>query len=195
MSEEKETQQPDELFRSIFEALPDEPGPNGWDKPSARVWSHIRRQIRPTPLSPGLKGALAFAVLAVAIVAYLQWADVSEESAASSAPAPIAQTAEQSAPAPAPPPPAPSAPARRRSAGSATQLPQTPPAHAAQQPRAVEGAKAPEMMTPPRRNEDVRTPKNTAELRRLELRKLSSNAWETPLQPLPVTPKKVEREY
>lgn len=193
MTEEKETQQPDELFRSIFEALPDEPGPNGWDKPSARVWSHIRRQIRPTPLSPGLKGALILAVLAVAVVAYLQWANVSEKPAASSAPAPTAQTAEQLAPAapPTPAPPPPAAPARRRPAASATQPPQPPLAHTAQQPWAEETAKAPEM-TPPRRNEDIQTPKNTAELRRLELRKLSRNAWETPLQPLPVTPKKVE---
>lgn len=192
MTEEKETQQPDELFRSILESLPDKPSPNGWDRPSARVWNQIRRRIRPTPIGPAVKGMAALAVLAVAVVAYLQWVSKEDLPPAQSEPEPAAQVFDPSvatAPDPAHAPPL-SPPSPHPAAKSMRRVRQS---RAAAVPVLSESNKAPEALSKPsaRRSEDMQAPKNTAELRRLELRKLADRAWETELEPLPVSPKPV----
>ncbi|MFN4079276.1 MAG: hypothetical protein ACK4NS_00115 [Saprospiraceae bacterium] len=195
MTEEKETQQPDELFRSILESLPDWHSPNGWDRPSAHVWNQIRRRIRPTAISPAVKGITALAVLAVAVIAYWQWVSNESMPLAQSDVPPTAQAFEQhaaTAPDPLPaPPPAPALPQPAPRPLRRTLQPEAMPAAAA--PVLSESEKASESLYKPsaRRSEDMQTPKNTAELRRLELRKLAGKAWETELEPLPVKPSPV----
>jgi len=47
MADPKEYQSLDDLFRKTFDGLPETPSPNGWDRPSDRVWEHVKTRIEP----------------------------------------------------------------------------------------------------------------------------------------------------
>jgi len=47
MTEQKEFESLDELFRKTFDNLPDTPAKSGWDAPSEKVWQHVQAQIKP----------------------------------------------------------------------------------------------------------------------------------------------------
>jgi len=75
MTDPKEFETLDQLFRKTFDDLPDTPAASGWDTPSGRVWQHVQSQIKP-PRSGWSAQAItllaAFAVtLAVGIYLYL----------------------------------------------------------------------------------------------------------------------------
>jgi len=75
MTDPKEFETLDQLFRKTFDELPDTPAASGWDTPSGRVWQHVQSQIKP-PRSGWSAQAItllaAFAVtLAVGIYLYL----------------------------------------------------------------------------------------------------------------------------
>lgn len=45
MTEQKEFESLDELFRKTFDNLPDTPAASGWDTPSEKVWNHVHNHI------------------------------------------------------------------------------------------------------------------------------------------------------
>lgn len=47
MTDPKEFESLDQLFRKTFEELPETPAATGWDTPSERVWQHVQSQIKP----------------------------------------------------------------------------------------------------------------------------------------------------
>ena len=47
MTEQKEFESLDDLFRKTFDNLPEKPGSSGWDTPSELVWQHVQKQIKP----------------------------------------------------------------------------------------------------------------------------------------------------
>jgi len=47
MTEQKEFESLDELFKKSFDNLPATPASSGWDSPSERVWQHVQKQIKP----------------------------------------------------------------------------------------------------------------------------------------------------
>ncbi len=79
MTDPKEFETLDQLFRKTFDDLPDTPAASGWDTPSGRVWQHVQSQIKP-PRSGWSAQTIAllaaFAVtLVVGIYLYLGRAD------------------------------------------------------------------------------------------------------------------------
>jgi hypothetical protein len=55
MTDPKELNSIDKLFRDTFSSLPDTPAPDGWDTPSEQVWMRIRREIGFSPAVTGQK--------------------------------------------------------------------------------------------------------------------------------------------
>jgi len=47
MTEQKEFESLDELFKKSFDNLPATPASSGWDSPSEKVWQHVQKQIKP----------------------------------------------------------------------------------------------------------------------------------------------------
>lgn len=47
MTEQKDFESLDELFRKTFDNLPETPAKSGWDTPSDQVWQHVQKQIKP----------------------------------------------------------------------------------------------------------------------------------------------------
>lgn len=68
MTDPKELNTIDKLFRDTFSSLPDSPAPDGWDTPSEHVWMRIRRETGTSPV-PAFKGSRwMLAALTVGIV-------------------------------------------------------------------------------------------------------------------------------
>lgn len=47
MTDPKEFESIDDLFKKSFDNLPDTPAASGWDLPSEKVWQHVQTQIKP----------------------------------------------------------------------------------------------------------------------------------------------------
>lgn len=96
MTEQKEFESLDELFRKTFDNLPDAPAPSGWDTPSEKVWDHVRANIAPPKTgwsTQSLTLIAAFAVtLTVGLYLLLNRPDQPESPVA--APTPAASVAE-----------------------------------------------------------------------------------------------------
>ena len=67
MTDPKEFESLDELFRKTFDKLPDTPDPSGWDNPSGRVWQHVQAQIAPSGGGWSLQTVAIIAAFAVAL--------------------------------------------------------------------------------------------------------------------------------
>ncbi|MFM8486216.1 MAG: hypothetical protein ACKOCH_07760 [Bacteroidota bacterium] len=68
MTDPKELNSIDKLFRDTFSSLPDTPAPDGWDTPSELVWMRIRREIGFSPAVTGKNGRWMLTALTVGIV-------------------------------------------------------------------------------------------------------------------------------
>jgi hypothetical protein len=74
--QEKEFESIDDLFRRSFDNLPVSPDPNGWDSPSAQVWTQVQDRIK-TPKSEWSAQQLwMISAFAVAVAVALYWAFV-----------------------------------------------------------------------------------------------------------------------
>jgi hypothetical protein len=74
MTDPKELNTIDKLFRDTFSSLPDTPAPDGWDIPSERVWMRIRREIGFPPAATGSNSRWMLAALTVGmVVAGIYW--------------------------------------------------------------------------------------------------------------------------
>jgi hypothetical protein len=79
MTDPKDFDTLDELYRKTFDNLPAQPSATGWDTPSEQVWAHVQARIKPpqsgwTASKLGLIAAFAVS-LAVGLYLYLQPAD------------------------------------------------------------------------------------------------------------------------
>ena len=68
MTDPKELNTIDRLFRDTFSSLPDSPAPDGWDTPSEQVWMRIRRETGFSPAIPGKNSKWMLAALTVGLV-------------------------------------------------------------------------------------------------------------------------------
>lgn len=68
MTDPKEFNSIDKLFRDTFSSLPDSPAPNGWDTPSEQVWTRIRREIGFAAAGTDRNGRWMLAAITVGIV-------------------------------------------------------------------------------------------------------------------------------
>jgi hypothetical protein len=68
MSEPQDFESLDELFRKTFDRLPENAADNGWDKPSDRVWQHIQATVQPPHSGWSAKAITMVSALAVSIV-------------------------------------------------------------------------------------------------------------------------------
>lgn len=68
MTDPKELNAIDKLFRDTFSSLPDSPAPDGWDTPSEQVWMRIRRETGFAPAAPGKNSKWMLAALTVGLV-------------------------------------------------------------------------------------------------------------------------------
>lgn len=67
MTEQKEFESLDELFRKTFDNLPDAPAHSGWDTPSEKVWDHVRANIAPPKTGWSMQSLTLIAAFAVTL--------------------------------------------------------------------------------------------------------------------------------
>lgn len=68
MTDPKELNAIDKLFRDTFRSLPDSPAPDGWDTPSEQVWMQIRRETGFSSVATGKNSKWMLAALTVGLV-------------------------------------------------------------------------------------------------------------------------------
>lgn len=73
MTDPKEFNSLDELFRKTFEDLPDTPAPSGWDTPSPRVWDEVRVRLKPPRSGWSAQALAVVGGLAVVLLLGLYW--------------------------------------------------------------------------------------------------------------------------
>lgn len=73
MTDPKEFNSLDELFRKTFEDLPDTPAPSGWDAPSPRVWDEVRVRLKPPRSGWSTQALMLVSGLAVVLLLGLYW--------------------------------------------------------------------------------------------------------------------------
>lgn len=87
MTDPKEFNSLDELFRKTFEDLPDTPAPSGWDTPSPRVWDEVRVRLKPPRSGWSAQALMLVSGLAVVLLLGLYWVLSRPEPAAEIPPA------------------------------------------------------------------------------------------------------------
>ena len=194
MTEQKEFESLDELFRKTFDNLPETPAKSGWDIPSDRVWQHVQKQIKP-PQSGWSAQTLtliaAFAVtLAVGLYLLLQRPAAPETPAAPPPPVAAETTAQEatrmqqetvglpSAPSETPATVMSKTPKRKAPATEKVQV-----THNETRAEAAKIAQPDSFAGKPAEQE--RKVPNTTLRRKAELAKRAEQAWKTPLEPLP----------
>jgi hypothetical protein len=199
MTDPKEFESLDELFRKTFDNLPDTPAKSGWDTPSERVWQHVQTQIKP-PKSGWSAQTLtliaAFAVtIAVGLYLFFNRPDTVSPATPAATPPSVAETTEQ-----------PTVAVREQAATlpsadsetavlSAKNLKKKPaetnrPATTGAIPRneteAAKEATADSLEEKAAKPSGKKSPSaNSTERRKAELAKHAEEAWKTPLNPLP----------
>lgn len=192
MADKKDFESLDELFRKTFDNLPDTPDKSGWDAPSDRVWHHVQTQIKPPRTgwtTQTLRLIAAFAVtLAVGLYLFLARTETPDtqpaaptatETVETPANAKQEEVAETNTAAPETPA-SPVKPLKKKPAIVTATTPLQP--AAPEQDSAEEDISA-ESATKPA-DKKIVSP-NTTERRKAELARRATEAWKTPLQPLP----------
>lgn len=67
MTEQKEFESLDDLFRKTFDNLPETPAKSGWDTPSEQVWQHVQKQIKPPQSGWSTQTLMLIAAFAVTL--------------------------------------------------------------------------------------------------------------------------------
>lgn len=73
MTDPKEFNSLDELFRKTFEDLPETPATSGWDTPSPQVWDEVRVRLKPPHSGWSTKAIILVSGLAVVLLLGLYW--------------------------------------------------------------------------------------------------------------------------
>lgn len=198
MTDPKEFESLDQLFRKTFDDLPETPAASGWDTPSQHVWQHVQSQIKP-PRSGWSTQTItmlaAFVVaLAVGLFLYMSGSEetespVNQPLVTSERPAvPAIPGAETAAPAPVPTPGNTAAEKTPKKKPNATSEVEKRPADPAlKNARAAETGSDESVTHHSPASPIGKKPvsPNSTERRKAELARRAEIAWKTPLSPLP----------
>ena len=99
MTEPQDFESLDDLFRKTFDSLPENAAPNGWDRPSDRVWQHIQATVQPPRSGWSTKALTLVSALSVTIVVGLYlFLSRTEQPVQTTTPAPVEQPVVATAP-------------------------------------------------------------------------------------------------
>lgn len=189
MTDPKDFESLDDLFRKTFEKLPETPSKSGWDTPSERVWQHVQSQIKPprTGWSAQTITLLTAFAVTLAVGLYLIFArPEKQESPARENPAVAA---------------APEMPSSEKELAAETTVPALPaekspltPLKSSKQKQGktarLQDGERIRSEVPDAENTNPAGKKtvspNTMERRKAELARKAEKAWKTPLEPLPL---------
>jgi len=73
MTDPKEFNSLDELFRKTFDDLPETPASSGWDTPSPQVWDEVRVRLKPPHSGWSTKAIILVSGLAIVVLLGLYW--------------------------------------------------------------------------------------------------------------------------
>ncbi|HRI60382.1 MAG TPA: hypothetical protein PK228_11680 [Saprospiraceae bacterium] len=197
MTEQKEFESLDELFRKTFDNLPETPAPSGWDTPSEKVWQHVQKQIKPPKSGWSTQTLTLIAAFAVTITVGLYFLlnrPAQPETPAAVPPPATAETTELPADdrqeqvarieaQPASPETTQLLPAKTAKKKTAAAK-KTVPYNSSVESEAAKPAQADSSFEKPAEQE--RKVPNSTLRRKAELAKRAKEAWETPLDPLPL---------
>lgn len=193
MTDPKDFESLDDLFRKTFEKLPETPDKSGWDTPSERVWQHVQSQIKPPRSGWSAQTITLLAAFAVTLTVglYLLLATPEKQESPASETPEVAGTTEMPV-------------TEKESAPEATATPATTdktpiiPAKTSKEKR-EKYARSPEKEGKEIRSETLSAENestkpsgkrtvspNTTERRKAELARRAEAAWKTPLEPLPL---------
>lgn len=193
MTEQKDFESLDELFRKTFDNLPDTPAKSGWDTPTERVWQHVQKEIRPPRTGWSAQALTLIAAFAVtlAVGLYLYFNRPAQPEVPATAPAATTAETAQQEPANAAepgaeipqgiseaPPVLPERAGHKKTAPAKKPVPRN--------SMEIEAAKS--LVTDSNASKAVereRNAPNTTLRRKAELAKRAEQAWKTPLPPLP----------
>ena len=196
MTEQKEFESLDELFRKTFDNLPETPAKSGWDTPSERVWQHVQEQIKPpqSGWSPQTLTLIAAFVVTLTVGLYLFLNRPTQPETPAAVPPPVvAEMAEQPAsntgtqeqlnvtPVVAPESSGSVVPAKtskKKSSGAEQPLPENNTESEAAEVNQTDSSKE-------KPAEQKRKVPNTTLRLKAELAKRAEEAWGKPLDPLP----------
>lgn len=197
MTDPKEFESLDELFRKTFDRLPETPAPSGWDTPSDRVWQFVQSEITPPRSGWTLKSIAliaSFAVtLAIGLYLFLN-RQKPVEIPANETPAVVETPAKQNTTAGTPLMEnqsekrdgrltVPARPARKKSGAENTRQEGNIPSPRSTQ--AAESASGASLHEHAARSTDKKpVSPNSTERRKAELARRAETAWKTPLAPL-----------
>ncbi len=199
MTDPKEFESLDELFRKTFDNLPDTPAKSGWDTPSEHVWQHVQTQIKPPKSgwnTQTLTLIAAFAVtIAVGLYLLFNRPDTVSPATPAATPPAVAETTEK-----------PAVAVQEPAAETQTLVSETAtlpvknnkkkptemnrPAAASAIPRneteAAKSSQTDSLESKSAKPSGKKSPSaNSTERRKAELAKHAEEAWKTPLKPLP----------
>lgn len=191
MTDPKEFESLDNLFRKTFEKLPETPSKSGWDVPSERVWQHVQSQIKPPRTGWSAQTVTLLAAFAVTLAVGLYLLFARSEKQESPAPETPAVAVKPEMPVPEKEPAA----AITATPVPAEKSPLTPLRSSKQKQektarsRENDGEKvrseAPGAENAQPSGKKTVSP-NTMERRKAELARRAEKAWKTPLEPLPL---------
>ncbi len=190
MTDPKEFESLDELFRKTFDQLPQTPSPTGWDSPSEKVWQHVQSQIKPPRAGWSTQTMMLVAAFAVTVaVGVYLFVSRPTVPASTETPAPVLAVPES------PALPTNETAATVPTASTENESPEV--NSTARKPSARSHQTQKEMPAGPTGREISSTPSeitekppakrppNTTERLKAELAKRAKEAWEKPLSPLP----------
>lgn len=194
MTEQKDFESLDELFRKTFDNMPDTPAKSGWDTPSERVWQHVQREIRPPQSGWSTQTVALIAAFAVTLTVglYLYFNRPAQpETPVVSPPPATAQTTQQ-------PPVSTAEPAIEVPQQVISETPLLPEKAGQKKPPAPAKKSVPRNSMEVEAAETVAADSNTGKpvererkvpnttlRRKAELAQKAEQAWKTSLQPLP----------
>ncbi len=191
MTEPQDFKSLDELFRKTFDSLPETPSKSGWDRPSERVWQHVQATVQPPKSGWSAKAITLVSALVVTVAIGLYLFVIRPEATVETT-TPVAQ-------------PAPTAPVIATPVATETvaAIPATEnttaPKQATtgnirpQQKQVLKPAQAAETSPANQRpSGSIPLPGSRAVAPNNTVANLAQ-LWQTPLEPLPVLPEKIER--
>lgn len=195
MTDPKDFESLDDLFRKTFEKLPETPSKSGWDVPSERVWQHVQSQIKPPRSGWSAQTITLLAAFAVTLTIglYLLLATPEKQESPASETPEVAGTTEM------PVTERESVPEATATSAAADKTPLTPVKTSKQKQEKSAWSPSPEKEGGAIRSEVLSAENesakpsgkrtvspNTTERRKAELARRAEAAWKTPLEPLPL---------
>ena len=207
MTDPKEFESIDDLFKKSFDNLPDTPAASGWDLPSEKVWQHVQTQIKPPRTGWSTQTIALIAAFAVTLAIGLYfYAWRTESTQVSPATSPVAVETPEARPAekteavaietPEVVKTASDAPAAGKKQPKATRRrPVTDKNNLNSEQQAAKEQGNVSASEPDQHKTKKIVSSNTIQRRKAELSRRAEAAWKTPLDPLPLRwPKSAKKD-